>query len=259
MRRKSALITGATSGIGAAFARYWAACGYNLIITGRRAHALNGLAETISAASGAGVEVFVGDLADAGDREALVELITARDDLEVLINNAGFGSSTRYPGGDLQVFREMVAVHIQAAVELVYAVVPQMTERGSGTIINVSSLAAFAPLPSSAIYCGTKAFLVLFSESLAAKLKHGGIRVQALCPGLTKTDFHRKIGMADAQRKNHAFVRWMEADDVVRLSIRCLRSHNVICVPGFWNKVTRMVVSLVPRRLYYRVVTRALK
>ena len=159
------LVTGATSGIGAAFARHYAQQGYHLIITGRREEKLQSHADSISASCGVPVEVVVGDLADESFRRSLLELIAVRDDIAVLINNAGFGSGMPYPEGDPQIFSDMIAVHVATPVELVRAVVPQMIRNGKGVIINVASIAAFAPVPSSAIYNATKAFPHSLSRS----------------------------------------------------------------------------------------------
>ena len=247
------LVTGATSGIGASFANHFAQEGYDLIVTGRRIEKLDELASSLRSRHGVSVDVVTGDLSNVDDRSSLVDL-AGKTGIEVLVNNAGFGAQTAYPGGDQRVFEDMVAVHVTAPMELTRAVIPQMTANRKGAIINVSSLAAFTPLPTAAIYSGTKAFLVRFSECLHLELRDRGIRVQALCPGLTRTDFHRRIGMADEDRRDQWIVRWMDAEEVVRRSIRCLESGTVVCVPGFWNRVTCALVNLLPRSLYYGII-----
>ena len=250
------LVTGATSGIGEAFSRHYAQQGYDLVITGRREEKLRDNADSISTTYGAEVHVVVGDLSDASCRKALLELIAGRDDIEVLINNAGFGSGLSFPEGDIQVFSNMIAVHVSTPVELVSAVVPQMTRNKKGIIINVASIAAFTPVPGAAIYNGTKAFLVRFSESLYMKLRDRGIKVQALCPGFIRTDFHRRIGIEDEKRRNRGIITWMDVDAVMRSSAHCLERDKVICVPGFWYKVIYAFVRALPKPLYYRLISR---
>lgn len=254
---KLCLITGATCGIGESFARHFAQQGFDLIITGRRRQKLEAVADSLSTTYNVKVETVVAELGDASDRQSLMDLASQRDNLEVLINNAGFGSRNPYPNGDLEIFRKMVAVHVLAPIELIDSVTAKMSKNGSGIIINVSSLAGLAPYPFSSIYCGTKAFLIRFSESLHMRLRDRGVRIQVLCPGLTKTDFHHKLGIADSKRRNRAFVRWMSADAVVRSSLHCLSKNKVLCIPGFWNKLLYFLASAVPRRAYFRILSRA--
>jgi short-subunit dehydrogenase len=250
--RRLALITGASSGIGEAFARRLAEQGYDLIITGRREERLKALADELSRAHGVAVEAIVADLADPEGIEVLARRIGSAVDLELLINNAGFGSSRRFHEADLKGQEAMVRVHILATMALTYAAIPNMIRRGSGAIINVSSLAGFAPLPGNATYSGTKAFLSAFSEALSLELARTGVKVQALCPGFTKTEFHSRLGLDTASLRSRGLIRWMTAEEVATASLDCLAKGRVICIPGWGNKALFHLLRFVPRRLYYK-------
>ncbi|MGQ9478041.1 MAG: SDR family NAD(P)-dependent oxidoreductase [Candidatus Bipolaricaulia bacterium] len=250
--RKLALITGASSGIGEAFARRLAEQGYDLIITGRREERLKALAEELSQAYGVAVEVMVADLTDPQEIEALAKKVEATPELALLINNAGFGSRRRFHEEELTSQEAMVRVHILATLALTHAAIPNMIKKGRGAIINVSSLAAFAPLPKTAVYSGTKAFLSAFSEGLSLELARTGVKVQALCPGFTRTEFHSRLGLDPARLRNKGFVRWMTPEEVVSASLACLAKGRVICIPGWENKAVFHLLRLIPRRLYYK-------
>ena len=251
-RGRLALITGASSGLGAAFARRLAAEGYDLIITGRREERLKALSEELSRAHGVIIETIVADLADPEGVAALTERIRVTPKLELLINNAGFGSRRPFHKEDLQGQEKMVRVHILATMALTYAAIPNMIEEGRGAIINVSSLAGFAPLPGNVTYSGTKAFLSAFSEALNMELARTGVKVQALCPGLTRTEFHSRMGIDPARLKSKGLIRWMAPEEVVEASLNCLAKGRVICIPGWGNRAVFYLLRLIPRGLYYR-------
>lgn len=253
--KKIALISGATSGIGASFAKRFAQDGYDLIITGRRQDKIQSLADGLAKEYNVNIEVIIAELADSKDIESLVRHITTKENIEILVNNAGFGIGKGFNADNIENQEKMVKVHVIATMQLIHAVIPQMIRRGRGAIINVSSIAAFSPLPEDATYCGTKAFLNNFSESLYMELREKDIRVQALCPGFTRTDFHEKMGMKSEDLRNRGIIRWMTADDVVSASIRSLKKKKVICIPGFWNKILRSLIRILPRALYYRIVS----
>jgi short-subunit dehydrogenase len=126
-----------------------------------------------------------------------------------------------------------------------------MKKLGRGAIINVASIAGFLPYPASAMYAASKAFLITFSESLFMELAPFGIKVQVLCPGFTRTDFHGRLGLKSSELKSRGIVTWMSAKKVVAISLKKLRGHKPICVPGFWNRVIYVIVRRVPKRLYY--------
>jgi short-subunit dehydrogenase len=254
--RPRALITGATSGIGEAFARRFASQGHDLIITGRRKEKINRLAHELIQTFAVDVEVIISELSNPGDVDALAQTVRATENLHILVNNAGFTTKSDFLHEDLEGQQNMVQVHVLAPMKLTYAALPNMIAGGKGTIINVSSLGAFTPLPKAATYSGTKAFLVVFTESLRVELAGTNVKVQALCPGFTRTDFHERIGFDRSKQKNMGIIRWMSPDKVVDISLKCLKNNQVICVPGFWNKVLVFATHrLLPRSLYYKGVS----
>ncbi len=255
-RRPVAVITGATSGIGAAFARRLARDGYDLVVIGRRQPVLDALAADIREAHGVGVTVLVAELSEADQVDRLAAYIDAHPEIELLVNNAGFGSEYGLLDGAYEVHEAMLDVHVRVPMRLCRAALPAMVARGRGAVINVSSLASFFPLPDGAVYAATKAALRILSEGLFMTVGRHGVRVQALCPGFVYTDFHRRIGIPDQERKNRGLLRWMHAERVVTVSLRSLDRGKVVCVPGFLNRVVRFAGSLVPRRLYYGLSSR---
>ena len=251
-----ALITGATSGIGEAYARRFASQGYDLIITGRRKEKINHLADELAQTCAVDVEVVIAEFSNQGDVDALAQKVRDTENLDILVNNAGFTTKSYFHHEDLEGQQNMVQVHVLAPMKLIYAALPNMIARGRGTIINVSSLGAFTPLPKTATYSGTKAFLAVFTESLRMELAGTNVKVQALCPGFTRTDFHERIGIDKSKQKNVGIIRWMPPEKVVDISLRCLKNNQVICVPGFWNKILLCATHrLLPRSLYYKSIS----
>lgn len=235
MARKTyrrALITGASAGLGAEYARQLAAAGTSLVLTARRLDRLEELARELRAKHGIAVEVVQADLLDAAGIERVERLIAESPDLDLLVNNAGFGGRSGFVRGDIADHLKMVEVHVGATVRLTRAALPGMIERGRGGIINLASVAAFSPF-SGAMYSGTKAFLVMFSENLQAEVKAKRISVQALCPGMTHTEFHEVAAIDKAVVPKPL---WMTAEKVVRISLRKL-GRGAVCVPGWKNKV----------------------
>lgn len=244
------MITGASSGIGAVFARRLASQGYNLVLVARREALLRSLADEVQQKFRVNAQVFPADLSNPIHVERLEKRIAEIGDLDFLINNAGFGAPGKF--ADMQVKRnvEMIQVHILATVRLCRAALPGMIARGRGSIINVSSIAAFMASPRNTTYCATKVYLNLFSEGLQDELQGTGVRVQALCPGLTHTEFHDQAGYEDYKRKMPKFL-WMSAEDVVTESLAALEKGRVICIPGFKN---RLIVAAIRNRLCAFVV-----
>jgi uncharacterized protein len=253
--RPLAVVTGATSGIGAAFARALAARGFDLLLTGRRREVIEQVAAEIRAASGAAVEVMIADFADPAQLAAVEARLRAAPRLALLVNNAGYGNRRLFleDTPDNQV--AMLRVHAEAAVRLCHATARRLAE-ARGAVINVASLAAFLSAPTGHLYCATKAFLVSFSESLAMSLRPSGVRVQALCPGFTRTEFHARLGLPVARLRNRGPIRWATADRVVALSLAALARDRVVYVPGLWNRVFLAVARLTPRRLYYALASK---
>lgn len=241
------LITGATSGIGAAFARALARRGHDLILAGRRLERLEALAADLRRDCGVAVRVQAGDLTREADVAALEEIIAQTPDLAVLVNNAGFGLEKDFIGEALGGHLAMIAVHATAAVRLTYAALPRLVARGEGALIFTSSVAAFLPTPDTPLYSATKSFLNYFAESLHAKYGRAGLRVQALCPGFTHTEFHERIGMPRDQQVTRGAWRWMEPDQIVAASLRDLDRGRFLCVPGPFYQVMVWLARTLPR------------
>ena len=226
-----ALITGASSGIGAEFARQLAAAGFNLVLTARRKEKLALLATELQAEFDITTKIIVADLAKSEDVAQLEEKI-AELNLAILVNNAGFGTTGGLLTSDLSQQMAMLDVHITAVMRLCRASLPGMTERGGGILINVSSISAFFPSPGDVNYPASKAYLNVFSQALQAEVLESGIIVQALCPGFTVTEFHDTEIMTEFDREKVPSALWMTAEDVVRTSLQSLNPDRVICIPG---------------------------
>ena len=183
MEKRIAVITGATSGIGAAYARRFAQEGYDLILTGRRTDIIESEAEEIRKVYGTEVEVITADLSYESETERLVEEIQGKQ-VEILVNNAGFGVSRLYQDSDLEIMEQMARLGVLTPMRLIHAVLPGMKESGRGTIINLSSGSIFLLIPGNAVYSGIKAFLKTFTEGLRLDLAGTGVKVLAVCPDL---------------------------------------------------------------------------
>jgi len=251
-------ITGASGGIGAAFAKEMGRRRFDLILTGRRREQLEQLAQELIHVHNIRAEVITAELADEDALEQLAEKVHSEAQLEILINNAGFGTGgAPFHEQDYAMHQAMLKVHVQATVRLTYAALPILLARHRGAIINVSSLAAFFPIPYHTMYIATKEFIRAFSEALAIELRGSGVQVQALCPGFTRTDFHARLG-ADPERFYRARgpMKAMSAEEVVQASLRCLARGDVICVPGAHNRFVSYLPYLVPRRLQHWLLGR---
>ena len=252
-----ALITGATSGIGKSFAEKLAGQGYDLILTGRREQIIGPFGKELATRHGVDVKVVIADFADTKDLDSLVSLVKSLPRIDVLINNAGFGLKNAFGEESAESIGNMFQVHAMATVQLTHAALPKMIAAKKGAIINVSSLAAYLPLPGSEIYSATKSFLNGFSKSLSMSVRRHGITVQALCPGFTHTDFHSKLDLDPATLKNSGPLRWMSSDDVVKESLHALKKKNsVVVVPGFLNRVLQRIIYFMPWRVYSWVIMR---
>lgn len=252
-----ALITGASCGIGEAFAEKFAQMGYDLIITGRKKDMLQSISRRIQERYNVSVETIIIELSI--DEE--VNDLTARirtENLDILVNNAGFGSRSSFLEEDYLNQELMIKVHVLVPMKLIHAVLPGMIRRNTGIVINVSSLAGNIPLPTGSVYSASKSFLRILSESLYLENMHSNIIFQALCPGFTRTGFHERIGYHDAALRNKGIIRWMRPEKVVEISLKNLRKGKVLCIPGFWNKVLWWLADFIPRKLYYRMVSSAI-
>ncbi len=234
----TAIVTGASSGIGAAFARRLAADGYGLVLVARRTDRLEALAAEVEAGSGARAEVFQTDLADARQLDRLCARIEALPDISFLVNAAGFVTAGSFVTVTAERQRAMVQVHVEAPVRLCRAVLPHMLARGHGAIVNVSSIGGLVPSGGNVTYSGTKAFLVGFTRALEFELQSTGVRVQVLCPGFTRTGIYDGEELRPLHIAEHVpDWLWMSADQVVDASLSALARKMVVCVPGWRNRL----------------------
>ena len=242
---KRAVITGASSGIGKAFAERLASDGYDVVLVARRRERLESLATVLSDTWGVLVDVLPADLTNPSDLKLVEQRVRDDSSLELLVNNAGFGKIGAYGDLDLDVEDEEIRLNILALVRLTHAAIPGMVARHRGAIINVSSIVAFLPVPFLATYSATKAYVNTFTEAIHEELKGTGVKIQALCPGRTHTEFHERAGI---NTTNHPS-KGMEPELVVDASLRALQRNKVICVPGISNRVNAGIMSLLPRAL----------
>lgn len=252
MTFKSALITGASAGLGVEYARQLAAAGTDLILTARRLDRLEELARELQAKHGVKAEVIQADLSRDDGIARVEKALAARPSVDLLVNNAGFGGRSGFVKGERADHLDMARVHIEAVVRLTKAALPGMIERGRGAVINIGSMAAFSPF-SGAMYSGTKAFLVMFSQNLQTEVRSKGVVVQVLCPGMTHTEFH---AVADIDKAIVPKPFWMTAEQVIRISLRRL-GHGVVCVPGWKNKTIAFLMRCPPTAAILRAVGRS--
>lgn len=229
----TALVTGASAGLGVDFCRQLAERCDVIIAVARRRERLEQLAEELSGR--AEVHPIEADLTTVEGVARTMEALRQQGPVDYLVNNAGFGTFGAFPDLGIEGQREMVSLHIDASITLCRAAIPFMRERGGGCIINVSSLGAFLPSAGIAVYGASKAFLNFFSLALQAELEGSGIEVQALCPGYTHTDFHLDLERQGFSKGQVPQQMWMEAPDVVAASLAALGSGRVLVVPGEGN------------------------
>jgi short-subunit dehydrogenase len=239
-----AVITGATSGIGEEFARQLAAEGYDLLLVARREHLLNNLKNEIESQHGVAVETVVCDLADPQQVRNLEERIERIDDLEFMINNAGFGREGTYPDVDPDHEVEMIQVHVIALVRLARAALVPMCQRKKGFLVNLASVVSFLYGTNCAQYIATKAYVLSFSKSISYDVAAHGVRIQALCPGLTHTGFHDTATMKSSVKEIAPSIAWLSTPFVVRRSLRSLKSrwHRVVCIPSWRYKFVLLLL-----------------
>ena len=243
-----ALVTGASSGIGAEIAAELAKRGHDLILTGRDAARLEGVSQRVRSAGGA-CEILVLDM---GTPEAAVTTLSkflGDRPLEVLVNNAGFGLSGPLSEAKETELASMIGLNVLALTLLTRAVVPGMLSRGNGRILNVASTASFQPIPSMAVYGATKAYVLSFSEALAEELSGSEVTVTALCPGPTATSFAERASVADSSMFRHA----MTAEAVAKIGLRALFKGRRVQVAGAGNALMAFSVRFSPRTLTAKV------
>jgi len=232
----TALITGASSGIGSAFARHLARPGCRLVLVARRTDRLQTLATELDQ-QGAQVETLTADLATEQGIQAVALKIAGEAQLDLLINNAGFGVHGPFAREPLEAQINMLRVHDEASFRLTYVALQGMLARKKGAIINVSSVSAFLSNTNAVMYCATKSFLTTFSKALHKELPGTGVKVQALCPGFTHTEFHEPRATMDMDVHSIPEFLWMDARSVTAASLKSLDWDRVVVVPGVIYKL----------------------
>ncbi len=248
--RPLAVVTGASAGIGAAYARRLAAEGFDLVLVARRRERLEGLATELRGKHSVAVEPLPADLIRDEGLKEVEDRIACAENLEFMLNNAGFGTKGRFTDGPLENHDAMHRLHVLATMRLSHAALRKMKARGKGALVNVSSVAAFICRPGNTSYYATKAWMNCFTEGLYLELKaaRSPVRVQALCPGFTATEFHDAMGF---DRKQVPSSWWMTAEDVVEASLRGLERNQLIVVPGWRYKLVVALLRLMPRFLLH--------
>lgn len=253
--RKLALITGASSGIGAAFAAALAGQGYDVALVARRADRLHALADRLTASHAIQTIVIPADLSLFEGHKPVIAAVTERGrDIDMLVNCAGFSIAQSFAGVPWERQRDFLMTLIVTACGLTHAVIPGMIARGGGSIINVASLAGMAPgAAGHSLYPGAKSLAIKFSQSLDAELRDKGIRVTAICPGFTLTEFAEANGtkavMDSANRK-----LFQTSNEVVRIALRANARGRVVVVPGLHNKIAAVLMHYLPEPLVRYVI-----
>jgi short-subunit dehydrogenase len=237
VHKGTALITGASSGIGAVYADRLARSGYDLILVARNADRLRALATSLTDKTGRSVETIATDLTDANDLAHVETVLRTDASITLLVNNAGFGATAPLLDSDIAKMEVMVALNVTAPMRLTHAVAPAFVARGGGTIVNIASIVAVAPELLNGVYGGSKAFLLAFSQSLHHELAGKGIRVQAVLPGATATEFWDIAGMP-VSAFPESFV--MSAEDMVDAALSGLDQGELVTIPALpevtdWN------------------------
>ena len=251
MAKPVALVTGASSGIGAAFARALAARGDDLVIVARDEARLEELAESLEKERGCEVEVLATDLTSTkgmGVVEARLE--AAEPAVDLLVNNAGFGTYGKFAQLPREAEAREIRLNVLAVMQLSHAALPAMVERGKGGIINVSSLACYQPTPLNATYGGTKAFVTSFSHALHEELRGTGVNVMVLCPGFTRTEFQERAGLESGAVPSFM---WQSAEAVVSAALRAYDHGRAVCIPGPLNQAGAVFSSAMPAGITRRI------
>jgi uncharacterized protein len=248
--RKRALVTGASAGIGEAFARALAARHHDLLLVARRRDRLEALAKELCERHHIAASAEAVDLAEPLELAALAEAVAA-DPPDLLVNNAGFGTMGVFAELDPARELEQIRLNVSALVCLTRAALPGLLARGRGAIVNVSSLAGETAAPYNATYAATKAFVTSFSESLHEETRGSGVTVQALLPGFTRTEFQEVAGVDPGLVPGFA---WMKPEQVVEASLAALARGDAVCIPGLGNRLLGGVTGVVPRGIARRLL-----
>jgi len=245
----AAIVTGASAGIGEEFGRQLAKAGYNVVLVARRKDRLETLAKEIG-----GAEVIEADLSTPAG-VAAVERRIAKGDVEMLVNNAGFGTNGEF--ADLPLARELeeIDLNVRALTQLSHAALGQMKAKRSGTIINVGSTGSYQPVPYMSTYAATKAYVLFFSEGLHEEARPYGVSVTCLTPGPVKTEFQQVSGV----REESMPAGWQTPEQVVSLALKAAARGSAVAVPGVANKVTANLSRVAPRSMVRKISGRMFK
>lgn len=249
--KKVALVTGATSGLGLAYAKEYASKGYNLIITGRKEDKIRGNAEDIAKKYKVDVKIIIVDLSN---EEGLNQLLCdiKEDEIEVLVNNAGFGLKPEFANTPIEDLNQLMFLQINMVTILTRSILKNMIENNNGTIINISSDGAFAIMPHNVLYSSSKLFIINLTQGIYMELVGTKIKVQVVCPGFMDTDFHKNAGM-NIVKKKKGFMSFMQPEKVVELAMKDLKKGKVVSLPGMEPKMIRLFVKLMPQATYYKM------
>jgi short-subunit dehydrogenase len=250
----SALVTGASRGIGREFASQLAAKGYHLVLVARDRGRLDQLSRHLELAHRVTAEVLEADLRRPEELARVEARLLAVDrPVDVLVNNAGHGSRGRFAELDVDAESGQIALNVTALVRLTHAALAAMVPRRRGAVLNVSSAAGFQPAPFSAVYAATKSFVTLFTEAIHEEVLGQGVKVSCLCPGFTRTEFQERAGVDGSWLPSFA---WSSAKDVASAGLAALERNQAVCIPGAPNKLARLV-PLLPRGLVRRAAAKA--
>ena len=255
-RGRLVLITGASAGIGSAFARAYAQRGYDLALVARRADRLEALAGELSASHGIEAFAVPADLSLFESQAPVLSAIAARGRVvDALVNNAGFGIAHSFTGVPWERQRDFLMTMVVGACGLAYGVIPGMVERGRGQIINVASVAAFSPgVAGNTLYPGAKSLAIKFSQALDAEYRAKGLRITAVCPGFTKTEFGAVAGVQHIMdREPRAFSQ--TADEVAQIAIAANERGKVVVIPGWHNKLAVALMRTLPEPLVRAIIS----
>ena len=252
----TALVTGASAGIGEAIARQLASRGHGVTLVARREERLIALAGELSESYGVRAEAIATDLGDAAAREQLVAQVDGLDlEVEILVNNAGFGGAGTVADSRREQLVAMLRVNCEALLDLQARYLPAMVARGRGTVINIASTAAFQPIPGTATYAATKAFVLSLSEAVHEELKGTGVTLTAVCPGPVRTEFTRVAGIEQAEEQLPG-VFWMSSEEVAKAAVEAAENGKRAIVPGLLNRAGALTGQHAPRMLALPLVKR---
>jgi short-subunit dehydrogenase len=241
---KRAMVTGASSGIGKAFAEILAAEGSDLVVVARNRQRLNDLAIQLRTRFRCEIEILEADLESLDDLARVEARLRDQDDIDLLVNNAGYGHAGAFARLPIEKSMGQIDCNVRALTRLAHAALQSMTTARRGAILNVASGAAFLPTPGLAVYAATKAYVLSFTQALHEEARGDGVTVSVVCPGFTRTEFQQRANYDAGSIPGFA---WQSAEQVAREALAALRARKVICVPGIQNKLTMGVVNLVPR------------